>query len=474
MTRFLFVVPPMTGHVHPTLSVAHALRSRGHQTAWVGYGQAIGHLLPATTPPTLYSLDRDLPAAFLTDMAARARSVRGLAGLKFLWEEVLLPLGRDMLPGVEQAARSFAADVLVVDQQAFAGAFAARRLSLPWATLATTSADRPASLGDLPQVLAWTEQRLADLQRELDLEPQAEPENSPSRVIVFSTPALAGDTSSRPAHWSFVGPATGQRNARTTPVKDEDDSDRSMAMPADARADTAPHTSAHTPPHTSTHSPTSSTTDTPNDSTTPTPTDAPIDTRTDARTDSTAQPTTTTPDPERAFPWDRLSKGKRILASLGTLNAERGDRFFAALAEGLGGDPALQVIVVSPRDEVNGAPWPDNFIQRPWVPQLELLPHLDAVISHGGHNTVCEALSEGLPLVVAPIKDDQPVIAQQVVDAGCGLRLSFTRPRPALLAEAVRRVLDEPAFAEAAEVVRASFLAAGGAPEAARLLEELA
>jgi hypothetical protein len=35
-------------------------------------------------------------------------------------------------------------------------------------------------------------------------------------------------------------------------------------------------------------------------------------------------------------------------------------------------------------------------------------------------------------------------------------------------------VLDEPAFAEAAEVVRASFLAAGGAPEAARLLEELA
>ncbi len=458
MTRFLFVVPPMTGHVHPTLSVAHALRSRGHQTAWVGYGQAIGHLLPATTPPTLYSLDRDLPAAFLTDMAARARSVRGLAGLKFLWEEVLLPLGRDMLPGVEQAARSFAADVLVVDQQAFAGAFAARRLSLPWATLATTSADRPASLGDLPQVLAWTEQRLADLQLELDLEPQAEPENSPSRVIVFSTPALAGDTSSRPAHWSFVGPATGQRNARTTPVKDEDDSDRSMAMPTGVRTDTAPHTS--------TDSPTSSTTDT--------PTDAPIDTRTDARTDSTAQPTTTTPDPERAFPWDRLSKGKRILASLGTLNAERGDRFFAALAEGLGGDPALQVIVVSPRDEVNGAPWPDNFIQRPWVPQLELLPHLDAVISHGGHNTVCEALSEGLPLVVAPIKDDQPVIAQQVVDAGCGLRLSFTRPRPALLAEAVRRVLDEPAFAEAAEVVRASFLAAGGAPEAARLLEELA
>ena len=45
-----------------------------------------------------------------------------------------------------------------------------------------------------------------------------------------------------------------------------------------------------------------------------------------------------------------------------------------------------------------------NVLVRPSVPQLELLPHLDAVVCHAGHNTVCEALAHGVPLVVAPIR----------------------------------------------------------------------
>jgi hypothetical protein len=32
--RVLFVVPPLTGHVNPTISVARALEARGHEVAW--------------------------------------------------------------------------------------------------------------------------------------------------------------------------------------------------------------------------------------------------------------------------------------------------------------------------------------------------------------------------------------------------------------------------------------------------------
>jgi UDP:flavonoid glycosyltransferase YjiC (YdhE family) len=98
---------------------------------------------------------------------------------------------------------------------------------------------------------------------------------------------------------------------------------------------------------------------------------------------------------------------------------------------------------------------------------------MDAVICHGGHNTTTEALSNALPLVVCPIKDDQPVVAQQVADSGCGLRLSFTRPRPAHLAEAVDRVLNEASFKEAAASIAESFAAAGGPARAADHLEAL-
>jgi UDP:flavonoid glycosyltransferase YjiC (YdhE family) len=102
-----------------------------------------------------------------------------------------------------------------------------------------------------------------------------------------------------------------------------------------------------------------------------------------------------------------------------------------------------------------------------------VLREVDAVVCHGGHNTVCEALARGLPLVIAPIKDDQPIVADQVVAAGAGVRVKFGRVQPAELAAAVRRVLDEPSFRTAAAAVQASFTAAGGAAAAATALEEL-
>jgi UDP:flavonoid glycosyltransferase YjiC (YdhE family) len=86
---------------------------------------------------------------------------------------------------------------------------------------------------------------------------------------------------------------------------------------------------------------------------------------------------------------------------------------------------------------------------------------------------VCEALAHGLPLVVAPIRDDQPVIAGQVVAAGCGVRVRYGRLAPRALRDAVHQVLDDPAFCTAARRVQDSFRAAGGAARAAAHLEGL-
>ncbi|HKA90634.1 MAG TPA: glycosyltransferase [Haliangiales bacterium] len=170
------------------------------------------------------------------------------------------------------------------------------------------------------------------------------------------------------------------------------------------------------------------------------------------------------------FPWDALEERPRVLVSLGTVNAERGEAFYRTAFAALAGAP-FQVILVAP-DGLGGAP-PPGFLVRPRVPQLALLPHVQAVVSHGGHNTVCEALAHGIPLVVTPIKDDQPVIAEQVVRAGCGLRLRFGRLEPAALRAAVDRVLNEPSFRDNAARVAASFATAGGARAAARLLDEV-
>jgi MGT family glycosyltransferase len=127
-------------------------------------------------------------------------------------------------------------------------------------------------------------------------------------------------------------------------------------------------------------------------------------------------------------------------------------------------------VVVGPEDLAGAG----NVLIRGYVPQLDLLARAHAVVSHGGHNTVCEALAHGLPLVVAPIRDDQPIVAQQVADAGAGIRVRFGRVRAAELAAAIASVLNEASYREAARRLRASFAAAGGPAAAAQALEALA
>ena len=66
---------------------------------------------------------------------------------------------------------------------------------------------------------------------------------------------------------------------------------------------------------------------------------------------------------------------------------------------------------------------PNMWGQR-FVPQTALLPQVDAVISHGGNNTVTEAFYFGKPLLVMPLFGDQYDNAQRLVDTGLGLRLN--------------------------------------------------
>lgn len=173
------------------------------------------------------------------------------------------------------------------------------------------------------------------------------------------------------------------------------------------------------------------------------------------------------PEDHTPFPWSLVGNKRCVFVSLGTLSTARGGHFFEALKEALGGLP-IQVIVALP---MRFGSFPDNFIVRPWVPQLRVLEQVHAVLSHGGASTVHEALAHGLPLVLAPIVDDQPFASQRVVENGAGIRVLFYRPRPRDIREAVTRVLEDHSFGRAAERLRRSFKAAGGSSRAADLLE---
>lgn len=84
-------------------------------------------------------------------------------------------------------------------------------------------------------------------------------------------------------------------------------------------------------------------------------------------------------------------------------------------------------------------PLPPNVHVEQWVPQVAVMPHASAVISHGGYGTILAALTGGVPQVVVPFFADQPENAARVAAVGAGQMI----PPGAALGERVRTALDE-------------------------------
>jgi MGT family glycosyltransferase len=105
------------------------------------------------------------------------------------------------------------------------------------------------------------------------------------------------------------------------------------------------------------------------------------------------------------------------LGSLGSADLDLMRRLVAILAD----TPHRYIVSKGPRaDEFELA---DNMWGAARLPQTNIIPEVDAVISHGGNNTTTEALHFGKPLVVLPLFWDQYDNAQRVQELGLGARL---------------------------------------------------
>lgn len=170
------------------------------------------------------------------------------------------------------------------------------------------------------------------------------------------------------------------------------------------------------------------------------------------------------------FDWARLEKmaAPKVFVSLGTVLSGSRDAFFQKLITAFKDEP-VSIIAVADPDLFE---WPDNFFVNRSVPQLELLPEMDAVISHGGFNTVNETIINGLPMLITPIAYDQFHNAKLVEQAGCGLVIRYKRLRAEDLKNGISELLNNAKYRNAAVRIRDTFIAAGGNDRAVELLEE--
>ena len=105
--------------------------------------------------------------------------------------------------------------------------------------------------------------------------------------------------------------------------------------------------------------------------------------------------------------------------SLGTFLSAREDAL-ATIAAALRRLDADAVISTGVADPSALGPLPPSWHVRAQLPQVAAIAACDAVICHGGNNTVMEALTAGVPVLAGPFSSDQFVAAEDLRRGGVG------------------------------------------------------
>ena len=154
------------------------------------------------------------------------------------------------------------------------------------------------------------------------------------------------------------------------------------------------------------------------------------------------------------------------LGSLGSADIDLMRRLVGVLAD----SPHRFIVSKGPLHEE--LELPDNMWGEHQVPQTNVIPLCDLVITHGGNNTTTESFHFGKPMILLPLFWDQYDNAQRVDELGYGVRLDTYGFQDEQLLAAVENLLSNSdlraRLAEAGQAIRSK----NGAAKAADLIEK--
>lgn len=178
------------------------------------------------------------------------------------------------------------------------------------------------------------------------------------------------------------------------------------------------------------------------------------------------------PDWRRAMP-----DGPVVHVTFGTVAAyNSAPEIYRAIIDGLAEDPVNLLVTVGKNNDPDDlGPLRETVRVERFVPHADLLPHCDAVVTHGGPGSTVAALAHGLPLVVIPGGGAaQTRIGQACERAGVGRMVAREHLSPAAVRAAILEVLRDPGFGENARAIAAEIRQMPPPAEAVRAIEALA
>lgn len=161
-----------------------------------------------------------------------------------------------------------------------------------------------------------------------------------------------------------------------------------------------------------------------------------------------------------------------IYISLGTL-FNNNLPFYKMCIEALSGVDARVIMSIGKKIAVQDlGTLPSNISAYSFVPQLDVLRKSDVFITHGGMNSVHEALWFGVPTVIVPQAADQKFVSKRLDALGAGIRIAKDEVNAERLRNAVEKILTTPSYKEVSTKLGDTLRRAGGAQKAADEIQD--
>ncbi|GAA1934538.1 glycosyltransferase [Microbacterium aoyamense] len=174
------------------------------------------------------------------------------------------------------------------------------------------------------------------------------------------------------------------------------------------------------------------------------------------------------PSPVAAHPlpdwWGDVEAARTVVhVTQGTIANDDPSELILPTIAGLADSGALVVVATGGLPVEALGELPDNVRAAEFLPYDALFAHTDVFVTNGGYGGVQYALSHGVPLVVAPGKEDKVEVAARVAWSGTGVNLRTQRPTPGAIRAAVMRVSTGTGYRAAAQRIGADIAASSGA-----------
>jgi len=158
-----------------------------------------------------------------------------------------------------------------------------------------------------------------------------------------------------------------------------------------------------------------------------------------------------------------------VYISLGTV-LHNAPQFYRRCIRALTGTNADAIISIG--NTVNPASLgrlPENVQVYPRVNQLEVLASADVFLTHCGMNSASESLLCGVPMVLFPQHSEEEAVAGRAEELGAGLRLKRATAKE--IRSALKTVISQSTYKDAAQAIAEDFAQCGGAKDAADFIE---